>query len=124
MKKLLILLLILFAVGCIAHVKIAYANTPCAVKSFYDGYSGSFYNTSLVKGFVYGLDEKFMWILFISGSVAGFPNVPQSVAQAINYTKTPDQFYATRLKAAYKQVLQAEDCQPLLAQTGAYLLAQ
>src|ERR1700679_883551 len=101
----------------------AYAIVPCHVQSFYDGYSGTFPNPVLVKGFTYGLDETFMWILFTSGSAAGFPNVPQGIAQSINYTKTPDQFYATQIKPIYKQVLQAEDCKPLLAQTGSYLLA-
>lgn len=102
----------------------ATAAVPCHVPSFYDGYSSGFPNPTLVKGFTYGLDEKFIWVFFTSGSVSGVPNVPQSLPQAFSNTKDPDQFYATRIQHVYKQVLQAEDCQPLLAQNGNYLLAQ
>lgn len=102
----------------------AEAGTRCTVPPFYDGYSATFPNPTLVSGFIYGLDEKFMWVTFTSGSVSGIPNVPQSLPQAFNYTQNPDQFYATRIKPVYKQVLQAENCLPLLAQNGNYLLAQ
>lgn len=116
MKWLLVFIFLLLPVSANA--------VQCTVTPFYDGFSGTFNKYTLYKGYIYGLDARFLWLTLVSGSVAGFVNVPQSVPQSINNTTNGDTFYATRINRKYAQVLQAEDCKILLAENGNYLLAQ
>lgn len=102
----------------------SFAAPVCTVTPFYDGYSATFNTYDLYQGYIYGLDERFLWMTLVSGSVAGFANVPQSVPQSVTNTTNGDTFYNTRIKGHYAQVLQSEDCGILLAEDGKYLLAQ
>jgi hypothetical protein len=95
---------------------------PCSPPSFYDGYSYFFQNTSIVSGFIYGLDERFLYTVMPSGYVNGFINVPQSATQAFYYSKTPDSFYQHSVVGVYRETLMTESCQNILTDDGKYLV--
>ena len=97
---------------------------PCQIVPFYDGFSGQFYNTTTVTGFVYGLDETFLYVTLINGGVAGFTQVPQQVAQSFNYSSNPDNFYTTQLLYRYHQPIMTEKCLSLATEKGFYILAR
>lgn len=96
MKILLTLLLCLWVTP--AHAD----EPPCTVPSFYDGFSGQFFN-SPVTGFIYGLDEQQIYVTFTNLSITGFNNVPQSTATAFLYTSDPAAFYASQIVPIYPQ---------------------
>lgn len=100
---------------------IAFAS-PCTVESFYDGFSGQFFGPYAINGFIYGLDETYLYVTLATGDVDGFINVPLSVAQSFNYTKNPDKFYAQNIAGRYGQPLMTETCDNLLTEDGNYLL--
>ena len=96
---------------------------PCTEATFYDGFAGQFFGTTLVTGFMYGLDETYMYVTETNGKISGYINVPQSTAQNFNYSKTPDTFYKTQIKYVYRRPLMTETCQNLLTEDNHYLLA-
>jgi hypothetical protein len=78
------------------------ADAVCTPPSFYDGFSGQFFNHT-TSGFIYGLDETYLYVTFTDGSVSGFEKVPQSTATAFLYSKDPDNFYLTQVKPLYTE---------------------
>ena len=76
--------------------------------TFYDGYSGQFFATPFTTyattGFIYGLDEQFLYVTFSNGAITGFFPVPQNTAMAFNYTNNPDTFYSTEILNLYPKV--------------------
>jgi hypothetical protein len=100
----------------------ARALTPCSPPSFYDGFSGQFPNAN-PTGFIYGLDETYLYVTLASGIATGFVNVPQGVAQAFNYTQSPVTFYNQQIVGRYHQPLMTENCLNILVNPTTYLLA-
>lgn len=96
---------------------------PCTVTPFYDGFSGQFFNTSTVTGFIYGLDETYLYVTLTNGKVSGFIHVPLSTAQSFAHTKNADTFYSQQVLHRYRQPLMTEACQNILTEDGNYLLA-
>lgn len=94
----------------------------CSVVPFYDGYSANFNSYTLYSGYIYGLDEKFMYLTLTNGAIYGFVNVPQSVPQSVTNTTNGDTFYNTRIRGKYRQTLMTELCGNILNENGNYLL--
>ncbi len=114
MKKLFFLLLLLASPQAQA--------APCQIPAFYDGFSGQFFNTSIVAGFVYGIDEVYMYVPLVNGQTIGFINVPQSTAQNFNYASKPDTFYSTQIYGRYRRPLLTESCVNIKVDSKTFLI--
>ena len=81
------------------------AVVPCAVPTFYDGFSGQFFPspsyTPKTTGFIYGLDEQTLYVTFANGSMTGFTSVPNALVGQFNYTLNPDAFYTSQILGTY-----------------------
>lgn len=95
---------------------------PCQPPSFYDGYGGQFFNTSVTNGFIYGLDEQYLYVTLVNGNTTGFINVPQSTVQVFNAVSTPDSYYTTNIYNVYRQPLMTNNCNNLLVNSNTYLV--
>lgn len=124
MRKIVHRLGIIGIIGIIGILPFSAHATPCTETPFYDGFSGQFFNTSTVTGFMWGLDEQYMYVILTNGKISGFINVPQSTAQNFNYSQQPDNFYATQILNIYRRPLMTETCQNILLENGQYLLIQ
>lgn len=121
-----LLLLLIVPVKVFAH--------QCTVPSFYDGYSYSFQNTNTVSGFIFGLDEQFLYVILKNGYINGFTLIPQSVPNLFQTSPTPDAYYYSQIidvlptppyqRGLYHETLMTESCQNLVIENGTYIVTR
>lgn len=126
MKRLLSLIYFLTLSPACAH--------QCNVPTFYDGYSYSFQGTSTVSGFIYGLDEQFLYVILTNGYINGFILIPQNVPNAFQLSANPDTYYYNQilgvlptppyLPGEYHETLMTESCQNLLTEDSKYIVTR
>lgn len=101
--------------------------TPCQIPPFYDGFSGQFFATptyapTTASGFIYGLDETYLYVPLVNRNTESFINVPQAVAQQWLYSSNSDTFYLTQIYGQYRRPLLTEKCINILVSPTLFLL--
>lgn len=74
------------------------------------------------SGFVYGLDELYLYVPLVNGNTESFINVPQQVAQQWLYSSNSDTFYKSYVYGIYRRPLLTEKCINILVSPTLFLL--
>lgn len=113
MRGLAFLIALLFSSAALA--------TPCTGPTITAGFGDTFSGTTVVTGFLYDSNIRNMYVTFPGSQYYTYLNVPYSTATGFANTRTPDQYYSSRISSSYRVALSTETCQAILTEAGAYI---
>lgn len=85
------------------------------------GWGRTYPDAENISGFYWNLNTNFLYTQTPDYQFNVFLNVPQSVAQSLSFTTTPDTLY-TSINTQFPQCLLTENCVPLITESGTYLV--